>query len=237
MEKSIVIKLGGSLLYDMNLNIKKDIMSKILNWYSANAGQYKYIVFIIGGGKISRHLVSQVKELVSDTTAQHRIGMEATRTNAAILAGVLGQGERDILVPTDFGELLEAVVSGNGGTIVSGGFKVGWSSDMNAAIIADVIGLKKIYKLSDIDHIYTADPDTNPDATPIQELSWSEYFKMFGISMEDSTDTPGKHVPIGTHAAQFCVRKGMSFFVSGGSKLNGESDLSVVFESGTYVHP
>ncbi|WKZ30802.1 MAG: hypothetical protein QY318_03050 [Candidatus Dojkabacteria bacterium] len=237
MEKSIVIKLGGSLIYDLNLGINKELMKKLHSWYVAHGPEYNFIVFVVGGGKISRHLVSQVEDLAKDELSKHRIGMEATRTNAAILASVLGSSAGEILLPTSFGELLEFIVTNKRGTIITGGFKAGWSSDMNAAIVADIIGQNKVYKLSDIDHVYTADPKSNPDATPIQDLTWSDYFKMFNLSMENAHDAPGLHVPVGTHAAQFSVRKGLSFFVSGGKNLESQADLAAVFESGTYLHP
>lgn len=237
MERSIVIKLGGSLLYDLNLNVRRDFMAKVQSWYLNNAKNYAFVIFVVGGGKISRHLVNQVETLVKNDMSKHRIGMEATRTNAAILAAVLGEGGSEVVIPATFGELLEKVVSHKSGCIVTGGFKAGWSSDMNAVVLADLLGLNKVYKLTNVDHIYTADPTDVPDASPIKDMDWKQYFKMFNISMEIANDAPNLHVPIGTHAAQFAVRKGISFFVSGGSNLEQMQDLNLVFESGTYVHP
>jgi hypothetical protein len=51
------------------------------------------------------------------------------------------------------------------------------------------------------------------------------------------THIPNANLPIDPICTQFCSKKGISMFVSGGDTLLQSNDLESVFESGTYVHP
>jgi uridylate kinase len=120
--------------------------------------------------------------------------------------------------------------------IISGGVKEGWSTDMDAALFADALNVKRFYKLSNIDHIYTKDPALEKDAKIITEISWPEYFKVFGI-VQNSQHIPNANMPIDPICANFCANKELSVFVSGGKSLDETKVLETVFESGTYLHP
>lgn len=236
MSKSFVLKIGGSLIYDSEMRLNSSFFNKFVPWINEARSRYDHLVLIVGGGTMSRHLVEQVKPYAHNEKDLHRIGMEVTVTNAVILSSVIK--EADVIVPKTLGEALEAVVGDKRQIIVTGGFKPGWSTDMDAAVMADIVDVDKVYKLSNIDSIYTKDPRNNPNARSIRDMSWREYFTQFGITMEGvPSDKPGLHVPIGTYASQFSARKGISFFVSGGDNIAKMNTLNEVFESGTFVHP
>ena len=105
---------------------------------------------------------------------------------------------------------------------------------MDAAVFADVLGLKEVFKLSDIDHIYTADPDKDPNAKPIEKITWVEYREIFGITDGDE-HMPNAHVPISVECSRFCDRKGITFYVAGGDNLKRSKDLVDVFKTGTVI--
>ena len=106
---------------------------------------------------------------------------------------------------------------------------------MDAAIFADALGIDRFYKLSNIDHIYTADPNIDPKARLIKEIRWTEYDKLFGITSE-SKHIPNNNLPIDPYCANFCKKKKISVFVSGGETLDNATSLEEVFESGTFLH-
>lgn len=234
MSKSIVLKVGGSLIYNSSLELNNPFIVKFINWFEKAKTQYDHIVIIVGGGTVSRHLVDQIKPYSVSEMYMHRIGMEITTTNAIMLAASIKND--DVFVPRTLGKALEAVIGDKVRVIISGGFKPGWSTDMDAAVMADVLGVDRVYKLSNIDFVYTDDPSKNLDAKPIKDISWSRYFNQFGISIENPHHEPGGHLPVGHFASQFAARKGISFFISGGKTLDKASDLGTVFESGTFIH-
>jgi uridylate kinase len=235
MKPAFVIKIGGSLLYDNELQINKAFLFKLLKWYEKARKEYKHIVIVTGGGKISRHLTDQIKTIVPRDEILHRIGMEATRMNSEILRGFLN--DEDIYIPKSLGDAFEYVLTEESGVLVTGGHKVGWSSDMDAAVFADVLGTKEFYKLSNIDYVYNEDPNVNPDALPIKDITWQKYMNDFGILPGMSQHTPGLSVPVGGFASQFCAQKGVTINLSGGASLEGDVALEDILGMGSKIHP
>jgi uridylate kinase len=45
----IVVKLGGSLLYDDQLNLNRKVMDKVKEWYKRAVEQYDTVVMVVGG--------------------------------------------------------------------------------------------------------------------------------------------------------------------------------------------
>lgn len=235
MKDSIVIKIGGSLVYDSELSLNKPFLFKVLKWYEKAKKDYKHIVIVVGGGNMSRHLTGQLQEVVPDDGMLHRIGMATTLVNSEIIRAFLHDDE--IFVPKGLGEALEMMVGEDKGVTISGGFKEGWSTDMDAAVFADLLGVGEFYKLSNVDYIYTADPKTTPNAQPMKDLSWDKYMNHFGITIGMPEHKPGMHTPVGAFASQFCAQKGISVRFSGGTTLEGDHTLEEVMKSGSIVHP
>lgn len=235
MKNIFVTKIGGSLLYNLDLTFNENFLKKLITWFERSRERYDKIVIVVGGGKISRHIGQQVGKFTTTDEDQHRIGMQATVMNAEIIRSILA--EDSIIVPKTLGEAMEVLMNDSNRFIVAGGFKAGWSTDMSAAVLANIIGEKKIHKLSNIDHIYTKDPANDPTAVIMKDIKWEEYFDHFGILVDDPTQKPNENTPIGAVCAKFAMQKGLSFFVSGGKTLNDTERLEDVFEAGSFVHP
>ena len=230
----IVVKFGGSLLYDDDLKLQKSIITKIQLWTDRALSRYRKIVIVAGGGKLSRFLGDQVKDLVQNGDKIHSVARAITVTNAEIIR--LALGSRIAETAYTLGNLFEKLVDDDIKCIVIGGLKDGWSTDMDAAIAADVLDVDRVYKLSDIDHLYTVDPKTHPNAKPIKDISWEEYFKMFGISSGKEEHEANKHIPIDVMCSQYCFKKGINFLISGGKSLAQEMAIEEVMQTGTFVH-
>jgi len=189
---------------------------------------------VVGGGRLSRFMNERITGYIQKEESQHNVAMLITQTNAAIVRGFINSPE--LFFPNDLGEVYEYLMDKGKKHMISGGLKVGWSTDMDAAVFADMAGVDRVYKISDIDHVYTSDPKEDVNAEPINEMTWEDYFKQFNVS-EGSTHLPNQHIPVSTAAAQFSREKGISFFVSGGKNIEESKDLREVFESGTFIHP
>jgi len=232
--RDIVLKIGGSILYQDNQDINFDLMGKIKSWYVENREQYTKVVIVTGGGVMSRNLQKRMQSNIENEKVLHNIAMSVTQTSAELLAGFLG--DHDIYIPKKIGDAYEYMLENAPKTIVSGGLKSGWSTDMDAAVFADILSEKRVYKVSDIEYIYEKDLKIDPHAKPIKDMTWEDYFEQFSISEDDAHDV-NSNIPIDKECAKFCRTKGISFFVCGGKNLYEKESLNDVFSDGTLVHP
>lgn len=232
MGGNIVLKIGGSVMYDAGLNINVELFKKIKEWYSEAIQQYEKIIIITGGGELSRNIQKKVSGDINDANSLHSIAMSVTQTNANMLAGYLE--DSNIFLPKKIGDAYEYIVHTPKCTLVSGGLKVGWSTDMDSAVFADIVDENIVYKISDIDYIYDSDPK-NGGGNAIRDLTWGGYFKLFNISGGEE-HTVNENIPIDVNCAQFCSRKNISFFVCGGNSLMQKARIEDVLKEGTLVH-
>jgi len=234
MEENFVLKIGGSVMYDNSLNVNESLMQKVKNWYTDERKNYKKVAMVVGGGSLSRNMQEKISGSVGGEESLHNIAMSVTQTNAAVLQGYLG--DMDIFLPKTLGYAYEFLMEENQKTLVSGGLKIGWSTDMDAAIYADILDVKTVYKVSNIEYLYEADPKKEINAKPIRDISWEGYFKQFNIVYGDN-HIANRSIPIDVNCAQFCAKKGISFFICGGRYLNDKESISEVLKEGTLIHP
>lgn len=234
VKSSIVLKIGGSVIYDNSLNVNQVLLDKLKDWYFRKKGDYQNVVIVVGGGSLSRDLQEKISRHIGGEEYLHSIGMSVTHTNANLLRAYIG--DPDIIVPQRLGEVYELLMNNEKSIIVCGGLKVGWSTDMDAAVFADILEESRIIKVSDIDHIYDKDPGVVEDSVAIKDMTWDEYFKLFDIQ-EDSTHSPNKNIPIDVECARFCKRKEISFWISGGDRIKEANVFEDIIAEGTLVHP
>jgi len=234
VKSSIVLKIGGSVIYDNSLNVNQFLLDKLKDWYFRKKDSYQNIVIVVGGGSLSRDLQEKISRHIGGEEYLHSIGISVTHTNANLLRAYIG--DPDIIVPQRLGEAYELLIDSGKSMIVSGGLKVGWSTDMDAAVFADILKESRVTKISDIDYIYDKNPEQVEDAVAIKDMAWDEYFKNFNIR-EDSTHTPNENIPIDVECARFCKGKGISFWISGGKRIAKANVFEDVMAEGTLVHP
>jgi uridylate kinase len=233
MSKKIVVKIGGSVLYDANLDVNFAILKKFKDWYIQRKEEYEKIVIVTGGGALSRDIQMRIQNDITEKEYLHNIAMSITQTNAAIIQGYLE--DFSSYIPKRIGDAYEFLSEENNRTLISGGLKVGWSSDMDAAIFADMLDVDTVYKISNIDHVYDSDPKENLDAKPFNDLTWVEYSGLFNIT-DDVNHEANKNIPIDVTCAQFCLKKGISFFICGGNALKEKSTVEEILKEGTLIH-
>lgn len=233
MSKKIVVKIGGSVLYDANLDINFSILKKFKDWYLQHSEEYEKIVIVTGGGMLSREIQKKVEASITDKESQHNIAMSITQTNAAIIQGYLEDSKS--YIPKRLGDAYEFLSEEKNRTLISGGLKIGWSTDMDAAIFADMLDVDTVYKISNIDHVYDVDPRDNPNAKPFEDLTWIEYSGLFNIT-DGANHEANKNIPIDVACTQFCLKKGISFFICGGEALKEKSTVEEILQTGTLIH-
>ena len=202
----IVISLGGSLLYPRERDEK----------YSADFAQLvraraEHFALITGGGHLARIEQEEAKKQNPNVTPDELdlIGIDATRENAHYMRDVLD----DISEEGIFTDPTQVALTG-ARVLVGGGWKPGHSSDAAAVALAKTLGAKKLINLSNIDYVYTVDPRTNPDATPIKTIGWTDFRAMLPKEWH-----PGSNAPFDPIAAQMAQELGMEVVVMNGKDL------------------
>ncbi|MBP5204429.1 hypothetical protein J6Z48_02185 [bacterium] len=235
IQKKIVLKIGGSILYKDGLNINFELLKKLKDWYGDAKKDYSKIVILVGGGELSRQLQAYMGSKIRDERGRHEVAMSVTQTNAKIVKAYL-QDDKNIATPTSIGDAYEILLNDKIKCVVSGGLKIGWSTDMDAAIFADIIDTDRVIKISDISYLYDKDPKKFDKVHIIKDITWKNYFKMFHIKNDD-THEANSHIPIDKICARFANNKGVQFFICGGDNIEKKKTLQHIITDGTLLHP
>ena len=213
--KLSVLSVGGSIIAPDKVN------SEFLSAFIKGIRQYldenpeDRLIFVCGGGAPARVYQQAYREVVTDlskqdASAQDWIGIKATHINAELMKAVLGDLCKDMVVTNPTSE----DVSFTGRVLVAGGWKPGFSTDTDAVYLARRFGGKLIINLSNISKVYTDDPRKNPDAKPIDSISWADFRRIVGDEW-----VPGKNAPFDPIA----------------SRLAQESEIRVVCADGRNI--
>jgi uridylate kinase len=214
-----VISLGGSIIIPdkVDIDFLQEFHRKIVA-YLAEHNKQK-LILVCGGGALAREYQKAYSALVSAAAdaAQDWIGIAATRLNAELLRQLFGQYCQDEVVtnPT-------AVTSFSGRVLIAAGWKPGFSTDFDAVLLAEKFGARTVINLSNIKKVYSADPKINPDAYPLDAISWADFRKLTG-----ETWTPGKNVPFDPVAAEQATKTALRVIVAYGRDL---ANLQAILE-------
>jgi len=183
MVKKIIISLGGSLVVpERNILATKFILDfkKLILKFSK---KYKFII-IVGGGKICRFYQAEASKKNINKKELDWIGIAASQLNAIFVKSFFGVKAQEKI----FKSPLEKIKN-NKKVVFGGGWKPGWTTDYVSVKVSQVNKIKEILNLTDVDYIYTKDPDKFKDSEPIKEINWLDYIKIVGT----------KHRPGGSH--------------------------------------
>jgi len=224
MEKIQILDLGGSIVAPdtIDTDFLKDMRDFLLSWLAED--EERKLILIIGGGAAARKYQTAYRETSAGAAADELdwIGIMATRLNAQMMKAVLGPLCQDPVVtdPT-------SVTSMTGRILVAAGWKPGFSTDYDAVLLAENFGAGTVLNLSNIRKVYSADPNINPDAVPLDSLSWAEYQKMCG-----DTWTPGKNTPFDPVATKKAREMKLKVIAADGRDLD---NLKEIFADGPFT--
>jgi len=113
------------------------------------------------------------------------VGIEATHLNAFILIAALGEDAHSISLRT----VQEVKKHFNDRIVVTGGNLPGSSTGYDATLFAESINADLLIKATDIDGVYSSDPDKDPNAKKFDRLSHDEFLKI----IEQNPQRPGEY--------------------------------------------
>lgn len=197
-----VLSVGGSIIAPEKPDSEflHDFCSMTIDWLVSNP-ETRLILVAGGGGpaRLYQNAFKSVTEKYSDLQKKNAcynikedlnnacdwLGIMATRLNAQLLKASFGPlcQQEVVTDPTKVSDF-------TGRVLVAAGWKPGFSSDNDAVLLAERFNADTVVNLSNIEKVYTDDPRKNPDAKPLDTISWADFRKMVGDEW-----VPGKNCP------------------------------------------
>ncbi len=210
-----VISLGGSIVAPDGVDVKflGDFVKLIRSFIEADSG--RRFIFVVGGGGPARRWQNAYREAAEMcgggfvNEEADWIGIMATRLNAQLVKAAMGElcTQNVVTNPCEVEPLM-------GRVLVAAGWKPGFSTDYDAVLLAERFKADAVINLSNIEKVYTADPKTDPNATPIDKISWANFLSIVGDEW-----VPGKNVPFDPIASRHAEKIGMKVICAAGKDL------------------
>jgi uridylate kinase len=206
-----VISLGGSIVAPDGVDeaFLKEFVVLIREFLESDKD--RKFIFVTGGGGPARAWQNAYRNVASELIPDEAdwIGVMATRLNAQLVKAIFGPYCKEPVVtnPTEANAF-------TGRVLVAAGWKPGFSSDYDATLLAEKFGAKTVINLSNIEKVYTDDPRKNPDAKPIDAISWADFRSIVGDEW-----TPGKNVPFDPVASRHAAETGLTVICAAGKNL------------------
>jgi len=221
-----VISLGGSIVAPDSVDAKflADFAGLVGSLLEEDAA--RRFVFVVGGGGPARAWQNAYREVASslgfvDDEADW-IGVMATRLNAQLVKAVMAEWcPQDVVTDPTVAQPIA------GRVLVAAGWKPGFSSDYDAVLLAERFGADTVVNLSNIEKVYTADPRKDPDARPVDAISWPDFRAMVGEEW-----VPGKNVPFDPIASRHAHENGIRVICAAGRDLE---NLRKIIAGGEFV--
>jgi len=217
-----VISLGGSIVAPAGMPGGVDVQfirnfKALIRDFIESADNQKFI-FVVGGGGPARDWQKAYNEICKDSANSDEadwIGVMATRLNAQLIKAVMAEWcSQDVVTdPCAAGLFI-------GNVLVAAGWKPGFSSDYDAVLLAEKFGAQTVINLSNIEKVYTDDPKTNPDAKPLDIISWADFRKMTGDEW-----IPGKNVPFDPVASRYAEKINLKVICAAGKNLENLKNI------------
>lgn len=206
-----VISLGGSIVSPDSVDEQflKEFTSLIGDLLERD--EKRRFIIVVGGGGPARTWQKAYRAISPKPIDENAdwIGIMATRLNAELVRAVLGDWCKQGVVydPTQVEPLM-------GRVLVAAGWKPGFSSDYDAVLLAERFQATSVINLSNIEQVYTDDPRTNPDAKPIDTISWADFCALVGDEW-----VPGRNVPFDPIASRHSSRIALKVICADGRNL------------------
>lgn len=216
-----VISLGGSIIFpeQVDATFVKNFRELVLS----RVKQGDRFIIITGGGRLARLYQGALTEIRNANDVDRDwVGIYATQANGKFMQQVFAEHACDTFVLDP-----EEEVKFDKPILVGAGYEPGWSTDMDAVLVARTYGAKTILNLSNIEKIYTADPKKDPSAQPIDTMSWTELREIVG-----DTWTPGMNTPFDPSAAKLAQELDLKVVAMGGRNL---ANLQSFFDGGDFI--
>lgn len=210
MKSLKILSVGGSIIIPktgFDIEFLKKFRSLILNQVKKG----DRFILVIGGGATCRQYQDAAKKVVKMTDEDlDWLGIHTTIFNANFVRFLF----KDIAfekVITDPHKKIPTKKS----VILAAGHKPGASTDIDAVFMAKTYGASEIINLSNIEYVYTKDPNKFPDAKKIERIDWATFRK----EVVGDKWTPGFNAPFDPIASKQAQKMGLKVSILQGTNL------------------
>jgi len=216
MKGSIVIKIGGSLLFDKDKKIDSKKIAEFCKIIKDGSG-FDKIVMVCGGGIISREYINAVRSFKGNEALCDTVGIEISRINSKLIIASL-QSIAFPQVPKSIEELSTAILFKR--IVVMGGLQPGQSTTSVAFEVAEFINADELVILTDVDGIYDKNPKKFNDAKLLKNLNYAELQEIILNSTGDKQAAAGEYRIFDTVSLQILKRSKIHVIVMSGKNLD-----------------
>lgn len=227
-KETIVMSVGGSLIVPDQIDTT--FLSEFKTFIDEETANGRRFIIIAGGGRTARRYQDAAAKVTKlENEDLDWMGIHATRLNGHLLRTIFRDSAHATMI-TNPDEILD--VPKDSQVVIASGYRPGASTDLRAVQIANLVGSAKVINLSNIDYVYTDDPNKNPEAKKIETITWSDFRKLIPEEWG-----PGLSSPFDPVAAKEAQTKEIEVASINGEKLeelrkylNGETFI------GTKIH-
>ena len=206
-----VISLGGSIVVpdQVDTEFLKKFLFLVKNYL--NEDKKRKLILVVGGGSTARVYQKAYREITDspDNNNQDWIGIAATRLNGELLKALFSDYCMDDVVTDPTAE-----ISFKAQVLVAAGWKPGFSTDFDAVLLGERFKADTVVNLSNIAKVFSDDPKKNPNAVPLDKISWEDFKKIVGTEW-----IPGKNVPFDPIATAKAAELKMKVIVADGKDI------------------
>ena len=216
-----VLSVGGSIVAPdkPDFDFLDKFSKTIRNWLLQDSS--RKIIMVMGGGAPARDYQNAYRKVCDLRKAPAKndeadwIGIMATRLNAQLVKAVF-----EDLCPNPVVYDPTTVDMFGGQILVAAGWKPGFSTDNDAVVLAERFSGNLVVNLSNIAKVYTDDPKKNPEARPIDSISWEDFIKIVGTEW-----VPGKNTPFDPIASQRAQKAGIKVICAAGKDIENLENI------------
>ncbi|MBD3318553.1 UMP kinase [Candidatus Woesearchaeota archaeon] len=224
--KNTVMSVGGSLLVPNGIDAEYiGSLKQTLTSYESS----HRLFLVAGGGRTAGQFIEAAEQVRA--VAQEDLdwlGIHATRLNAHLLRTVFRESAHPEIItdPTRRLPVIEPVC-------IAAGWRPGWSTDYVAVQVARTYGSNMVINLTNTDYAFDKDPNKFCDASPLEDITWSEFLTCIPKEWKPRMNAPFD--PIASRAAS---EFGMTVIIANGANLlNLEHILTGREYVGTTIYP
>ena len=203
----VVVSIGGSVLAPELDPHRVESHAGVIEGLATEGCS---VAAVVGGGGVARDYIGTARNLGANEVQLDQIGIDVTRINARLLIAALGP-EVDPKVAHDYEDAGDAIRRGD--VSVMGGVMPGQTTDAVAAALAEYVGADLLVYATSVDGVYSADPDSDPDAEKYDRLTPAELVDVIAPMSRDA----GAAAPVDLLAAKLIERAGMRTIVLDGT--------------------
>lgn len=204
-----VISLGGSLIIPDEID--KKFLMKFASVIKDLIKNGNSVAIVCGGGSIARKYISVVETLKVNENFKSLVGIECTKTNAALVASFF---KKFHLIPNSLEDVSKELRKDKLAVCGALGFQPKMTSDGDAALIASHIKADYFINLTNVDGLYNKDPKSW-GAKFIPAISFSD----FDLIISKIDFKAGQHFVLDQFAAKVIMREKIKTIILNGKDL------------------